>query len=100
MRCLPHRGQSRGSAAKLKLTERAAFGVTHRDTGGANGNRSSCALRSTIVANWGADVGKAFNLGSHAMGFQVGAYELAKRPCGAPQWIIRVQLTAVFPTGW
>lgn len=48
----------------------------------------------------GADVGKAFNLGSHAMGFQVGAYDLVKRPEGAPQWIIRVQLTAMFPPRW
>ncbi len=33
----------------------------------------------------GADVGKAFNVGSHAMSFQVGAYDLVKRPDGAPQ---------------
>jgi hypothetical protein len=44
----------------------------------------------------GADIGKAFNLGSHAMGLQLGAYDLLKRPDGAPQWIIRVQLTALF----
>jgi hypothetical protein len=47
----------------------------------------------------GADVGDAFNVGSHAMSLQVGAYDLAKRPQGAPQWIIRIQLTALFPTG-
>jgi hypothetical protein len=47
----------------------------------------------------GADVGKAFNLGSHAMGLQFGAYDLLKRPDGTPQWVIRVQLTALFPTG-
>jgi hypothetical protein len=29
----------------------------------------------------------------------VGAYDLVKRPDGSPQWIIRVQLTALFPTG-
>jgi hypothetical protein len=46
----------------------------------------------------GADVGKAFNVGSHAMSLQFGAYDLAKRPSGAPQWIMRVQLTALFPT--
>jgi hypothetical protein len=33
------------------------------------------------------------------MGIQVGAYDLVKRPDGSPQWIIRVQLTALFPTG-
>ena len=48
----------------------------------------------------GADVGEAFNVASHAMSVQFGAYDLAKRPSGAPQWIIRVQLTALFPTGW
>jgi hypothetical protein len=47
----------------------------------------------------GADVGKAFDVASHAMSVQFGAYDLAKRPSGAPQWIIRVQLTALFPTG-
>jgi hypothetical protein len=47
----------------------------------------------------GADVGTAFNVGSHAMSFQLGAYDLAKRPDGAPQWIIRAQMTALFPTG-
>lgn len=47
----------------------------------------------------GADVGNAFNVGSHAMSFQLGGYDLAKRPNGAPQWIIRVQVTALFPTG-
>jgi hypothetical protein len=46
----------------------------------------------------GADLGKAFNLGSHAMGLQLGAYDLVKRPDGAPQWTIRIQLTALFPT--
>jgi hypothetical protein len=46
----------------------------------------------------GADVGEAFNVRSHAMSLQLGAYDLAKRPTGAPQWIIRMQLTALFPT--
>jgi hypothetical protein len=47
----------------------------------------------------GADVGNAFSVGSHAMSFQLGGYDLAKRPDGAPQWIIRIQVTALFPTG-
>jgi hypothetical protein len=47
----------------------------------------------------GADVGKAFSVGSQAMGIQLGAYDLLKRPEGTPQWIIRVQLTALFPSG-
>jgi hypothetical protein len=48
----------------------------------------------------GVDVGKAFTVSSHAFGLQAGAYDLVKRPDGAPRWIIRVQLTAMFPTGW
>ncbi len=47
----------------------------------------------------GADVGKAFSMGFQAMGIQIGAYDLLKRPDGAPQWIIRVQLTALLPSG-
>jgi hypothetical protein len=47
----------------------------------------------------GADVGNAFSVGSHAMSFQLGGYDLVKRPDGAPQWIIRIQVTALFPTG-
>jgi hypothetical protein len=46
----------------------------------------------------GADVGKAFNVGSHAMSFQIGAYDLVKRPDSAPQWIARVSVTFLFPT--
>ena len=47
----------------------------------------------------GADVGKAFNLGAQAMSVQVGSYDLVERPDGIPQWIVRVQLTLLFPTG-
>jgi hypothetical protein len=46
----------------------------------------------------GADVGNAFSLKSRAMGLQVGAYDILKRPDGTPQWVIRVQLTGLFPT--
>jgi hypothetical protein len=47
----------------------------------------------------GADVGKAFTIGSHSLSLQGGAYDLMKRPDGAPQWIIRVEMTFLFPTG-
>ena len=47
----------------------------------------------------GADVGKAFNLGSQSLSLQVGAYDLLKRPDGAPQWILRVSITFLFPAG-
>ncbi|HLM79217.1 MAG TPA: hypothetical protein VK302_01175 [Terriglobales bacterium] len=47
----------------------------------------------------GADVGKAFTIGSHSLSLQGGAYDLLKRPDGAPQWITRVSVTFLFPTG-
>jgi len=47
----------------------------------------------------GADIGKAFNLGSRSLSLQVGAYDLLKRPEGNPQWIARVSLTVLFPNG-
>ena len=47
----------------------------------------------------GSDVGNAFKLGSQDLSLQVGAYDLLMRPDGAPQWIIRVNITFLFPTG-
>ena len=47
----------------------------------------------------GADVGKAFKMGSQDLSLQVGAYDLLKRPDGAPQWIMRVSVTFLFPAG-
>ena len=46
----------------------------------------------------GADIGKAFNLGSQSLSLQVGAYDLVKRPDGAPRWIARASVTFLFPT--
>jgi hypothetical protein len=45
----------------------------------------------------GADVGRAFKVGFQDFSLQVGAYDLLKRPDGAPQWIMRVNLTLLFP---
>ena len=45
----------------------------------------------------GFDAGKAFDLGSQSMSLQVGPYDLLKRPAGAPQWVMRVQLQLLFP---
>ncbi len=44
----------------------------------------------------GADIGKAFTLGSQSLSAQVGAYDLLKRPEGNPQWIARVSVTFLF----
>jgi hypothetical protein len=47
----------------------------------------------------GADVGKAFTIGTQSLSLQVGAYDLVMRPDGAPQWIMRASVTLLFPTG-
>jgi len=47
----------------------------------------------------GADIGKAFTIGSHSLSLQGGAYDLLKRENGAPQWIARVSVTFLFPAG-
>ncbi len=44
----------------------------------------------------GADVGKAFKMGSQDLSLQAGAYDLLKRPDDAPQWILRVSITLLF----
>ena len=47
----------------------------------------------------GADIGKTFKMGSQNLSWQVGAYDLVKRPDGAPQWIARISVTFLFPNG-
>jgi hypothetical protein len=46
----------------------------------------------------GVDVGKAFKMGSQDLSLQLGACDLLKRPDGAPQWILRVSVTFLFPS--
>jgi hypothetical protein len=57
-------------------------------------------MKDAWVLPIGADVGKAFTLGPQSMSLQVGAYNLPKHPEGGPKWIMRAQLTLLFPTGW
>jgi len=47
----------------------------------------------------GVDIGKAFKIGEQAMSLQVGGYDYPMHPDGAPQWIIRAQMTFLFPNG-
>jgi len=47
----------------------------------------------------GGDIGKAFKIGEQAMSLQVGGYDYPMHPDGAPQWIIRAQMTFLFPNG-
>ena len=44
----------------------------------------------------GLDIGKAFKLGTQDLSWQAGAYDLLKRPDGAPHWIFRASLTFLF----
>lgn len=45
----------------------------------------------------GADVGKTFQAGQRTISWQVGTYDFLKYPNGAPQWIVRGQVTLLFP---
>jgi len=46
----------------------------------------------------GADIGKAFNIGPQSLSLQLGSYDLLKHPEGGPQWIVRAQITFLFPS--
>jgi len=54
--------------------------------------------RDAWVLPVGADIGDVFNLGQQPMGFQIGAYDFVKHPEGGPGWMIRAQVTLLFPT--
>jgi hypothetical protein len=45
----------------------------------------------------GADIGKTFQVGGRTISWQVGAYDYLKYPDGAPEWIVRAQVTFLFP---
>jgi hypothetical protein len=46
----------------------------------------------------GADVGNVVQLGGQHLGLQIGSYDFVKHPQGGPGWMIRVQVTLLFPT--
>jgi len=46
----------------------------------------------------GADIGDVFDFEGQHMSLQAGAYDFVKHPQGGPGWMIRVQLTLLFPT--
>jgi hypothetical protein len=45
----------------------------------------------------GADVSKTFQIGGRATSLQIGAYDYLKHPEGTPKWIVRAQITFLFP---
>jgi hypothetical protein len=57
----------------------------------------SAASRDAWTLPIGLDVGKAVKVGAQSLTFQIGAYDAVRRPTDAAQWIIRAQLTFLFP---
>ena len=57
----------------------------------------SAATRDAWSVPIGFDVGKAVQIGGRSLTFQIGAYDLVKHPPEATQWIIRAQVTFIFP---
>jgi hypothetical protein len=67
------------------------------------------AFDSTMTANWnapadkrwtipvGLDVGKAFQLGKQSLSLQLGTYYNIERAEGAARWLIRLQVSLIFP---
>jgi len=45
----------------------------------------------------GADIGRTFQVGKRTISWQVGAYDYLKDSSGAPEWMVRAQLTLLFP---
>jgi hypothetical protein len=46
----------------------------------------------------GVDIGKAFTFGSQSMTLQLGSYDFLKYQNGNPRWLIRANLTLLFPS--
>jgi hypothetical protein len=64
---------------------------------------------STITADWnasadkrwtipvGLDVGKAFQIGKQSLSLQFGTYYNVERAEGVAKWLVRLQVSLVFP---
>jgi hypothetical protein len=57
----------------------------------------SAAPRQALTLPVGIDVGKVTKIGGQDVSFQLGAYDALKSPAGTAQWIIRAQITLLFP---
>jgi len=53
--------------------------------------------RDAWVLPVGADIGDVFDFGEH-MSLQLGAYDFVKHPQGGPGWMLRAEVTLLFPT--
>jgi hypothetical protein len=64
---------------------------------------------STITADWnapadrrwtipvGLDVGKAFQVGKQSLSLQFGTYYNVERSDGVPRWLLRLQVSLIYP---
>jgi hypothetical protein len=57
----------------------------------------SAVPRRALTLPVGIDVGKVTKIGGQDISFQFGVYDALKRPAGTAQWIIRTQITLLFP---
>ena len=57
----------------------------------------SATPRQALTLPVGIDVGKVTKIGGQDVSFQLGAYDALKSPTGIAQWIIRAQITLLFP---
>jgi hypothetical protein len=57
----------------------------------------SAVARQAFTLPVGFDIGKVVKIGGQNVSFQAGAYEAVKNPAGTAQWIIRTQITLLFP---
>jgi hypothetical protein len=57
----------------------------------------SATPRRALTLPVGIDVGKVTRIGAQDVSFQLGAYDALKSPAGIAQWIIRAQITLLFP---
>ena len=57
----------------------------------------SAVPRQALTLPVGIDVGKALKIGGQDVTLQIGAYDALKSPTASAQWIIRTQITLLFP---
>jgi len=55
-------------------------------------------MKDAWVLPVGADIGRAFSVGPQALSLQLGSYDFLKHPEGGPEWMIRAQITFLFPS--
>ena len=57
----------------------------------------AAASRDALTLPLGIDVGKAMQIGARSLTLQIGAYDFVKHPTDATQWVVRAQITFLFP---